>query len=270
MWSRKQHEEAAQKLSNAFLRDTSNNSINTLAVKLAQQEHLNPESIRTVVRLANVAVFENLFSKKASSSDPDNMLEFQIGDPESVIQQLHQEVQASNATKTAAYSPEANWYGDIVYSTPLEKVASVPTKIKQKNYSKQESIAFFKKAHTILADKKREAAANWDLTLHKLANSLVALDSSVDNRTKFEKVAVSELGVNLLPELQYLQKLTTSGKNATSLFGGEKLASVQANYIATDVKAYKPLLTMLKEASRFRKVMSTTKTGLAWIESKLV
>ena len=61
MWTRKQYEDAAQQIGNAHTASGGAQSINDLALKVAQDNGLNPEGIRTVVRLANVAVFENMF-----------------------------------------------------------------------------------------------------------------------------------------------------------------------------------------------------------------
>ena len=63
MWQRNNYEDAAQKIGKEFAENRGNNtvSINQLATKIARDNNLNPEGIRTMVRLANVAVFEEIF-----------------------------------------------------------------------------------------------------------------------------------------------------------------------------------------------------------------
>src|ERR1035437_4373512 len=62
--------------------------INDLCEKIARDESLNPDEIRTLVRLSNVAAFQQLCKDKAAAGAPDRMVEFDVGNPESVIQRI--------------------------------------------------------------------------------------------------------------------------------------------------------------------------------------
>ena len=68
----------------------SKKSVTDACEKVAKEEALNPEEIRTLVRLSNVAMFQALFKQKDAEGQPDRNVEFEVGDPEVVIQRLHQ------------------------------------------------------------------------------------------------------------------------------------------------------------------------------------
>lgn len=277
MWDRKKFDDAAQSIGDAFVASGGDTPINDLATKVAQEGNLNPDGIRTVVRLANVAAFEGLFAKCAAEGSPERMIEFSVGDPEIVIQKLHQDVKEAHAIeKVAQYNQQADYFGDIERErAPLEKTATVIPGVERQSEackptapSKSELNHLFKRAEDQMQENKRQAEIQWGMSCEKVARHLIALDSRVESRTAFEKNAASSLGETILPELRMVQSLTSPKGAPIQLFGGEKTASVIDKHIAGLSSEHRPIMELLKEANAARAKVNSMKTGLKWLEER--
>lgn len=273
MWTRTDYENAAQKIGEDYVMSGCEGSINDRALKVAEEAALNPEGIRTVVRLANVAAFEKFFEKRATEKASDRMINFDIGDPEIVISQLHANVKSAQKQEKQAsiYNQTTDYFADVPRDRPpLEKNASaIPgielTVPKAKLPTKQEVLYLFKQAEEKMKEEQNQAQMRWFNNLEKAANLLRAIDSRISARTIFEKNAASMLGEDILPELRMVHKLTSPKNTEVILFGGEKTANVVERHIASISKDQEPIIKLLKEANVARKISRVKESALEWI-----
>jgi hypothetical protein len=105
MWTRKEYESAAEDIAQKYAETKGVSSVNKLAEDMARTAALNPDGIRTMVRLANVSVFEKLFAEKTGE---DRMIEYEPGDAEVVINSIF------TAEKTACE-------GHFIQETPYDR-----------------------------------------------------------------------------------------------------------------------------------------------------
>ncbi len=269
MWTRKEFEAAAQKIGEDFVASGGKESINDLSMKVAQAGGLNPEGIRTVVRLANVTAFEQNFEKRSQSGSEDRMIEFAVGDPEVVIAQLHTGAKESQVQEKVAstYSRTDDYFGDFAYDKePLEKTAAyVEPAVEEKLPSKAEVRLLFKRAEDKMKEEQHSAQHRWENSISKAASLLVSLDSRKSARTSFEKTAVSLLGVNIVPELNLLHTYTSPKYSDIVLFGGEKVGNIIETHITSVLKAQQPIIELLKTANAARKESHIKASGLKWL-----
>lgn len=274
MWTRTDYENAADQIGKDFVVGNGDTSINNLSLKVAQEQGLNPNGIRTLVRLANVAAWEQNFEKRSNEKAADRVVEFEVGDPEVVISQLHNEVkEAQLQEKTASeYDRTQDYYGDVEYEqAPLEKTASAVPGVEltpSQAYlpSAPEMVLILKKAEDKMREEHGAAQTSWITSLEKAAALLVAADSRVTTRDAFEKNAASLLGESIIPELNMMHKLTSPKNADIVLFGGEKTATVLNTHIASVLTSQQPIIELLKIANESRKLSHLKKAGLEWLE----
>ena len=127
MWTRKDYEREARSIAKTFAATKGEQSIHKLAAESARANNLNPEGIRTLVRLANVDAFNEEFSKM---SGDDRILDFATGDPEQVIAELQNEAETKVASVQSVLSGVPGYDRAVDYEIdpapklePLEKVA---------------------------------------------------------------------------------------------------------------------------------------------------
>lgn len=278
MWTRiDEFETAAQKIGKEFVSSGGTQSINSLATKVAQDAQLNPEGIRTMVRLANVAAFEELFNKRGLEKQADRMIDFEVGDPEVVINKLHSIAKTAHAqTVSSNYNPSLDFYGDFSSpKIPLEKTASAIPDFKVEASNEQNLVSpkqvnyLFKRAEDRLREEKKQLEHGWYSTLEKVAQSLRVLDNRVSARYEFEKIAVSVLGEEIVPELKMVQEMTNPKDATPVLFGGVKLATVIDNYVGNPTPEQRAVLKMIKEAGDTRKNIHRCTSGLEWIKNNI-
>ena len=218
MWASKtEYERAANDIAAQLVASKGTTTINDQATKIAEDAQLNPDGVRTLVRLANVAAFEHLFSKAGEDKSEDRMLVFDVGDPEQVLNRLHKDAGEALQVKEAAaqYNQYADFFGDVPAEPVLEKVAEpqpvVPTpESTEDTGTTQPGMAReqFRKAREKISQQRYQAQTEWYLALEKAAALVKATDSRVSFRTRFEKNAVVILGETIVPELRMVQKLT--------------------------------------------------------------
>lgn len=120
MWTRAEFDNAATQIGKDFAASEGQMRINDLATKVATENNLNPEGIQTLVRLANVVAFQELFTKRAGSED--RMIEFEVGDPDLVISNIYSETkQAAVAQQkfasVSSYDRAMDYYGPMSVKT---------------------------------------------------------------------------------------------------------------------------------------------------------
>lgn len=305
MWERKDYEQAAAKIGTDFVSSNGEVSIDDLSAKVAEDANLSPDEIRTVVRLANVAVFENKFAKSAASTEEDRMQagEFPVGDPEKVIQKVHQNVKVAYARREAetGYNQVTDLYGD--FFPPREKTAGYENEDEESGETLEEAITritsgrkkseegesaaeeaeeqkeeqekksaalgsrlLFKRAEERIRQSQLQEKMRWENLTKQAARTLVSQDGRVAHRTAFEKDAVAQLGVDIIPELTAVHTLTSKSGSPVSLFGGEKLASVQERHIAVPNKQRDAVFSLLKQAQKARNEYTVHTQSLQWLD----
>jgi len=273
MWTRQEFEQAAQRIGEDFVVDPDGGSINDRSLKVATDVGLNPEGIRTMVRLANVAAYEKIFEKKGEDGDPDRMVEFVVGDPEVVISQLHKRAEDAQSEKVAAaaYDQTVDYYSDIEYSQEREKVAAVATEEDAEPLlpSPLEVRGLFKRASNTLEEAGSQAAARWYLQLEKAANHVRATGSVPAEFGTLEKDAACALGEDCYPELHTLREMVFPHDSTTPVCGGVKLAEVISTYISSSKKEQLPIIELLKKAQAARQKKEAAFNGLEWIKNNV-
>lgn len=272
MWQRKNFEEAADQIASKFVESAGQESINQLATKVASIHSLNPEGIRTVVRLANVAAFEKMFAKEGEKKAADRMFEFEVGDPEVVINNLHCEAKAATAPQEkTSYDRSADYYGELYPIPQAEKTASVaesPAPEMPKG-TKAEFMAVIRNAKDKCKETAKEAEYRWINSLEQAARLAVTNVHQVEKLAEFEKNAAAHFGEDILPELTLMRQLSTNKKTAGPVFGGEKIAEVLRTQVAVIPREQQPIIGLLKEAIDARKRYETSKRNIAWIDENM-
>lgn len=271
MWQRKNFEEAADQIASKFVESAGQESINQLATKVASLHNLNPESIRTVVRLANVSAFEKMFAKEGEKKAADRMFEFEVGDPEVVINNLHADAKVAIAPQEkTAYDQAADYYGDLYPVAQAEKVAASGEENPQPPMpkgTKAQFMAVVRNAKDKCTEKAKEAEYHWLDSLEKAAHFAVSNVQQVEKLAEFEKNAAAHIGEDILPELTIMRKLSTKGEG--KVFGGEKIAEVLRTQVAVFTNDQQPIIGLLKEALVARKNYETCKRNIAWIDENM-
>lgn len=281
-WTRNDFEKAALEIGKQFVSSGGKTSINDLSTKVASDNKLNIEGIRTVVRLANVSAFEQLFAKSAADKASDRMLEFEVGDPEIVVNRLHKDAQEKHEVKTAStYNRTLDLYGDVVRDRePLEKTASaVPgytssTAQEQKPVSRQAVQLQFKLASDRIREQGLQAKVRWSNTMENAIQSVRVCADTPAKIATFEKNAVALFGEDVIPELYAINTAIYSKRpgygvaTLTQYAGQEKVASIADGHIAT-VRKFDMLMQLVKEASDARKQYQLCKKSEQWVSDNM-
>lgn len=272
MWQRADYERAAQTIGKDYAASwpSGTTTINQLATKTARDNNLTPEGIRTMVRLANVAVFEDIFPKYAGS---DKMFEFEVGDPEVVINNLY------NETKTAMdrslpgtqtdYDRQQDYYGDLnTPFTSFDKEAAAPEPVSEISVPKHILREKLLQAREKLALEKQEHEFEWVDALEKAARLMAVAAPPIPACITLEKDAVSTVGEGITPELTVLREMT--GRCTKHAFlGGEKVAHVLEHHVANPSADMRSIIEMLKEAQSARQQIGVCRQGLEWLANNL-
>lgn len=278
MWTRKQYEDAAQQIGNAHTASAGGQSINDLALKVAQDNGLNPEGIRTIVRLANVAVFENMFGKAASDKAPDRMFDFTVGDPEQVINQLGSSVKVAcdvpdpRGSVSSSYNRTLDYFGDINYR-PQEKIAAetVHAGVERpaaKGLHPLELQDMFKRAEEVMTGQRRQAENAWLSSLEKAAQLLKVHAETPAAKDSFEKNAVASLGATIVPELRMVRQLTGRSISSDLLDDMNKVAEAQEFHLTQIHGGMIDVLNAVKEASEARALVHRYEDAALWAQTQ--
>lgn len=277
MWAITDYEQNASEMARKFVESAGQNTINDQAVKLAMDAQLNPDGVRTLVRLANVHIFENMMAKAAENGAKDRMFEFETGDPEAVLTQLHSTAKVASVVRQEPSSDDRiiDFFSDVAVPEPLEKVAS-PVVMEEKPAplsvnEHRELLTRFEKAAEKLRSERLEAQMVWYGEMEKAAAHLQATDSRSEFRVRLEKDAVAHFGETVVPELRMLQRLTGTPLEV-QVCGGEKVATVLTHHIP-DPRVVRtqeqPILEAIKVAHSARKKSHLCASGLEWLSKHL-
>lgn len=251
MWTRSDYEEAADKIAKRFVASRGEESLNKLAADIARQGNLNPEGIRTVVRLANVSTFQEMFGEKTGS---DRMIEFDLGDPERVISILKDDVKIASAEEgSAPYCRTSDYFSDVYAVPHYEKTASSDKEVEEapRKISRAHLKLLLKEAQDKLLIEKAQYSYRWAEGLEKAAQSLhVITKGDASFKEKFAKDAVAQAGEDIVTELQALNHVYKG--DVHTVLGGIKVAQVLEYHVADMSKEESKVLDLLNTAKEAR------------------
>lgn len=269
MWNRKEYENAAEEIAQKYAESKGAVNINKLAEDMARTASLNPDGIRTMVRLANVSVFEKLFAEKTGE---DKMIEYEPGDAEVVINSIfaaEKKACAEQFTQEESYDRYQDYYGDL---NPMTKVANEEEhytgKPANKPISRQEAKFVIRGAREKLAEEKVMLEHRWLSAMEKLAENAKLFAQTPTQKTRFEKLAVASFGEHVVPELRALNKFLGFGINK-ELFGGEKLADVLDRFTASPSTQDRYMLDFIEGAKHARVEIRNLEHGIDVLDKKL-
>lgn len=245
--------------------------INELSEKVARDENLQPDEIRTLVRLANVEAFKELFKRK---DDGDKMVEFETGDPEAVIHRIVDSAQ--NAPQSANISNDkmaSEWdapdlmvekrYGRKYDAPAQEKTAAelnasyTPTPMRQ-----DLAVLALRKLAEEFEVERLSAGQRWEDALTKIAREFRKAPGYGPNFVMFEKDALADYGMDAWPELAGIRETL---KLSMELPAPTKIASLQDRHVTENTKELK----LLKEAMEIREDYERFTGGLTWIRNNM-
>lgn len=266
-WNEKQYLQHAQNIARDHA--ASGVSLTSLSEKIARDNGLNPDEIRTLVRLSNVAAFQELFQKKASEGDSDRMVEFERGDPEAVIRRLVDQASvsaepASLEHKYAAYeAPDMmteKRLGRAFDAPSTEKTASEDLPIRPA--SPEQVILSLRKVAEEMDVERRRLEMVWSDRLSKIASAFKrAPGYGKLSGEELEKAAYATLGEESTLELKALQDVYGVKEDL------QQYREAVAHYQDHHLPDSKPEYELLKEAVEARKQYQKLEEGLAWIAS---
>lgn len=237
MWMRDDYEKAASVIAKEFAAGNGAVTINQLSTKMAADAGLNPDGIRTLVRLTNVNAFNELFAKQAGKED--RMFEFETGDPELVISSLHSDAKVAHAENSPValdnYDMLADYFGGFSTKTAEdmsnledeEDEESCDEECKEPVLNKSEVTMLYNRAKDKVSEEKKASEIRWGLALEKAACVIreVAGRDVRFNKTAFYRDLVAASNGTVLDDVRGLHAFLTQEENADVL-GGMKVAEV--------------------------------------------
>ena len=272
MWNQKQYENVSKDIATAFVTTEGGSTINEQAVKIAAAEGLVPEQIRTMVRLANVEAFQQLFAKsEALKTADDRMIEFEPGDAEIVINQLKKDAKekcdapgdsctCEDATactcgeKKASYDRAQDFYANIYTTSPFRKEAAVQEEVEEiPTKNPKEVKLLLKNAADKFQMTQYECEFTWKDRIEKAAQAFKLLHGSQvqDKYAHFEQDVIATLDGSSLPELQIFKGMI-GGDVAAPVPSTEKIAQICERHVAVLDVPHRRVVTLLKEAQNAR------------------
>lgn len=262
-WNEQEFIKHAQGLAEQHL--VSKKSLNELSQKFAADNNLNPEEIRTLVRLANVATFQELFKKKDGG---DKMIEFDTGDPEAVIRNMIASSDAAPETANIHNDKLASEIPDMMREKRQGfKFEPVPEAEKVADYAEKPAredivVMNLRKLASEFTIAKISAGAKWEEKLASLALTFKRAPGYGPKFVDFEKVAWAELGADASPEMAFLYEELRIKHSKPDL---EKVAFLQERVVTEET----PELGLLKEAQAERQTYEKMTGALAWIDKNM-
>jgi len=305
MWTRADFDNAAVEIGRQFAESGGTSRINDLATKVATDNQLNPEGINTLVRLANVAAFQELFTKRAGAED--RMIEFEVGDPDLVINNIYSNVKQAavkeqHSVKASSYDRAMDWYGPMTVKTAedetpadlpseenesaepdtnaeeevvLGKKVDSPTLTPEAPLVDKKAMAKFnvKRAQEAIDEESRRLLHEWGSALEKAAQTMrVAFGTPKFNEEKYAHFTsiVSELGVDTIPEVKALNVLQ-GGTYCDSKLSTTKLAEAMERNVSqfSSTSEGVQILCFVKQASEARRKRESYYTASKWLADKM-
>lgn len=247
--------------------------LNDLSEKVARDENLQPDEIRTLVRLANVATFQELFKSKDTSNGGDKMIEFESGDPEAVINRIVDSAQNQPQTANISNDKLASWDApDQMVEKRLGRPFDAPVQEKTaaeldaahagRPMRKDLAVLALRKLGSEFEVEAISAGRRWEDTMAKLAAEFRKAPGYGPQYAAFEKDAFADHGMDAWPEIVCLRHDLRLPDIAPP---NEKIAELQVRHVTEDT----PQLRMLKQACETRAEHAKFKAGLLWVRENM-
>ena len=265
MWMRNDYEKAADTIAKEFAAGNGAVTINQLSTKIATDAGLNPDGIRTLVRLANVNAFNELFAKQAGKED--RMFEFETGDPELVISALHSNAKLAHVSSFPVQLDNHDMLADYFGGFSM-KVAEEIENLEDNESTggsecdeecqapvlhKAEVTNLYNRAKDKVTEEKKASEIRWGLALEKAARVTreVAGRNVHFNKTAFYRDLVSASNGTCLDDIKGLHAFLTREEDVDVL-GGMKVAEVVDTIAPTLRGQTAEILSYLEEAREAR------------------
>lgn len=243
---------------------TSKKSLNELSQKFANENNLNPEEIRTLVRLANVATFQELFKRKDGG---DKMIEFETGDPETVIRNMLSASETPPETANIHNDKLGHELPDLMKEKRLGHKFDPPVEEKIAEYVEKPAredivVMNLRKLASEFTVEKIAAGAKWEDKLGSLAKVFRRAPGYGPKFTEFEKAAWADFGSEVAPEMAFLYEELRIKRAPPPQ---EKIAHLQGHLVVDE----SPELKLLKEAYEARQTYEKMTGALAWVDKNM-
>lgn len=264
MWMREDYEKAADSIAKEFAAGNGTVTINQLSTKVAADAGLNPDGIRTLVRLVNVNAFNELFTKQAGKED--RMFEFETGDPELVISSLHADAKlassSSEPVSLASHDMFADYFGGFQKTAGEEENLEddeededeeCDEECKAPVINKSEVTSLYNRAKEKVKEEKKASEMRWGLALEKAARVTreVAGRDVYFNKTAFYHDLIAASNGTCLDDVKGLHAML-SRDGETDVLGGIKVAEVVDGLAPTLRGQTAEILGYLEEAREAR------------------
>lgn len=239
-WNEEQYVAKAQSIAAQHVRGKQ--PLSGLVEKVAADHAMNHDEIRTLSRLTNVAVFQEMFKIKTASED--RMIEFETVDPELIISRL---------VKTAA-TTQPTYATEIVRSShelpDLRRPALEAEKVANDLVEEREAPAKLQvmRLRKLAEELNIEASINnqrWDAAVNALARNLKKVAGYGPAYEEFEKDAYAIRGMDALPEISALR---TEMRMKAPEPDAVKVAALQERHLVAST----PLTKLFEDACRAR------------------
>ena len=262
-WSESEYVAHAKGLAEQHL--VSKKSLNELSEKFANENKLNPEEIRTLVRLANVATFQELFKNKDGG---DKMIEFDTGDPEAVIRNMVSSASAPPQTANINNDKLAGEVPDMMREKRLgKKFDPVPEVEKIAEYTDKPAredvvVMTLRKLASEFTLSRISAGSQWEEKLGALAQVFKCAPGYGPTFGEFEKTAWADLGSEVAPEMAFLYETLKITRPPPAQ---EKVAFLQERLVVADSSELK----LLRQAYGARQTYQKMAGALAWVDKNM-
>jgi hypothetical protein len=221
---------------------------------------MNQDEIRTLARLTNVAVFQEMFRTKSASED--RMVEFETVDPELIISRLTKTASVADTTAATASIKVASAFElPDLRKAPLE-AEKVAGELEERDAPRPLQIMRLRKLASTLEADALSAGYRWDLAVNGLARTFNKAAGYGPAYAEFEKDAYATAGMDALPELTALRtELRMPAPEPVS----EKVASLQDRHLVGESAA----LTKFREARAAREAYVKLSSALAEVNRRL-
>lgn len=245
----------------------SKKSLNDICEKFAQDNSLNPEEIRTVVRLSNVAMFQHQFKEKDMQKHADRHVEFDVGDPEIVIMRLHQAAAAGPQTANTENDKLAGEVPDMMAAKrrgfELDNgTVKVASDHEIKPARTDMVVLTMRKLGAEFESRRLQASFRWEQKIAALYDTFRKAPGYGPDFGAFEKDAYAEFGDNASLELESLRKDLRLGESRIPADERAKLA----DHHVTEPSVH---IGLLKEALDARADYVSCEEASVWVKDHM-
>lgn len=251
----------------AHIHVASKKTINDISEKYARDNNMNPDEIRTLVRLSNVATFQEIFKNK--SQDSDRMVDFEVGEPEAVIRRI---VDAANTPSESANIHNDKLASEVPDMMRLKRFGQLPVvedltvKIAHEEPEKlprQDMVILNLEKLAADFEVERIIEGNkWEQKLAQLAAAFKKAPGYGPDFSEFEKDAYAVHAEDAVAELTLVRQLC---KMSAQFYDPAAICNFRERRVVEN----SPELSLLKEAVDAREAYLKYVGGLSWISKNM-